>query len=254
MHDPTTVCPKCQGEIRLHDLNCRACGEVIRTQPLLGEVLIDERVVTRDQLEKALKLQQRKLGEVLVDLGACKAEDLDRAIHIQARGRTRAELAVADLKKAKVAIGILALLVAMLGFNLYQSQARSADLLRLEREELSVHEIVKIMDDPTSPYKFEALRSLSRHIQDPAAVSVINQALKQEKWYVKLYAAMLARDTMNKATVPALIALLPDPQVGAVAYQSLLAITGQKLERTPSAWIAWARRDGMSVEDPFNGK
>lgn len=254
MHDPTTVCPKCQGEIRLNDLSCRACGHQIRTQPLLGEVLIDEKIVSRDQLEQALKLQQRKLGEVLVDIGACKPEDLDRAFHIQARGRTRAELAQADLKKARLAAGALALVCALLVINLFRSQAHAAQTLRLEREELSIPEVVAIMNDPSSPHKFDALRSLSRHIQEPAALDVITKALKQEKWYVKLYAAMLARESMNRATVPALIPLLPDPQVGLTAHQSLLAITGEKLERHPAPWTSWARAQGMKVDDVATGQ
>lgn len=250
MHDPTSRCPKCQAEVALHDLSCRACGQVIRTQPLLGEVLIDEKIISREQLENALKVQQRKLGEILVETGACKAEDLERAIHIQKQGRTRAELYQADLQKARAFLAVLAVIVVALGAGLISSRRDAAFRGRIEREELSLAEANAMMQDPQSPYKFEALKSVARNLTDPNAVGVIDQALRADKWYVRLYAAMLAKESRNQAYVPALIRLLDDPkkEVVAVAHQALTEITRQTIEPSSKAWSDWARSAGLPVE------
>jgi hypothetical protein len=255
MHDPTSRCPKCQGEVRLEDLSCRACGKVIRTQPLLGEVLIDEKVISREQLENALKLQQRKLGEILIETGACKAEDLDRAVHIQKQGRTRAELYAADLQRARMIMVLLVVVVAMLGAGLVHSRRQAMFRDRVEREELSLPEANEIMQDTQSPYKFEALKSVARNLSNPSAVGVIQAALKSDKWYVRLYAAMLAKETRNQAFVPPLIQILDDSkkEVAAAAHQALTAITNQNLEPSSKDWVEWAKGAGLPVEAPAKG-
>lgn len=250
MHDPTTRCSKCQAEIRIDDLSCRACGNVVRTQPLLGEVLIDEKIISREQLEAALKLQQRKLGEILIESGACKPEDLDRAIHIQRQGRTRAELYAADLNRARVMVLVLVLVAIALGAGLVESRRKAAFRERIEREELTLAEASAIIDDPRSPYKFEALKSVARSLADPSAVGVIQKALRADRWYVRLFAAMLAKETRNQAFVPALIPLLDDPkrEVAPVAHQALQAITNQTLDAVAKDWQQWAKSAGLPVE------
>jgi hypothetical protein len=250
MDDPTSRCPKCQADINLADLSCKKCGKVIRTQPLLGEVLIDERIVSREQLDQALKLQQRKLGEILVDIGACKAEQLEQAMRIQREGRTRAELYASDLNKARGIIVVLALVTMLLGWSMLDARSQAAFRARLDREELSLDEVMKIMSDPGSPYKFEALRSVSRQLSNPSGVGVIVAAMHSDKWYVRMYAAMLAKEAKSTAFVPGLVGLLDDPQreVAAGAHQALMVITNQTLEPRSAVWIEWAKSAGMPVD------
>jgi hypothetical protein len=52
----------------------------------LGEILVEQRFITAEQLEEALQLQQiqkGRLGNILVTRGLLKAEELAQAISIQ---------------------------------------------------------------------------------------------------------------------------------------------------------------------------
>ena len=52
----------------------------------LGEMLVEENLVTAEQLENALELQRRqggKLSEILVNQGLVKAEDLATMLSVQ---------------------------------------------------------------------------------------------------------------------------------------------------------------------------
>jgi type IV pilus assembly protein PilB len=52
----------------------------------LGELLIERKVISLEQLEKALSIQKEKgglLGEILVDLGFAKEEDIAQALTAQ---------------------------------------------------------------------------------------------------------------------------------------------------------------------------
>lgn len=108
-------CPNCGAEVETDALKCPNCGVVLgiaaadalnrltraipRAQkaeppaletlvPRLGETLIEEGLITPEQLERALKYQQEQaaagkrvlLGKALVTLGFVEQEDLDRAI------------------------------------------------------------------------------------------------------------------------------------------------------------------------------
>lgn len=215
----------------------------------IGEVLLEEGVVTRDQLEEALRVQKRKLGEILVDLGACKPEDLDRAVELQKLGATRADVYRRWLRGALV---VILLLVAGLAAALLRLEASSHLLLRLEKEALQFDEVAEILDDPASPHKFDALRSLSRHVKDARAVDLIGRALRNERWYVQLYAAMLARESGSKALVGPLIPLMVDESrvVAPVALTALQGITGQSIGPSVKQWREWAQANGVAVEKP----
>jgi len=52
----------------------------------LGQLLIDDGMISQQQLDKALKLQEEKdglIGEILVDLGFVKEEDIAKALTMQ---------------------------------------------------------------------------------------------------------------------------------------------------------------------------
>ncbi len=57
-----------------------------RSRPLLGELMIENGLITRDQLEDALRRQQhtfRYVGEILVEMGALSRRDLMRMLELQ---------------------------------------------------------------------------------------------------------------------------------------------------------------------------
>jgi hypothetical protein len=57
-----------------------------RSKPLLGQLLIQHGLITREQLEEAL-LRQRStfkyIGEILIDMGALNRRDLMRMLELQ---------------------------------------------------------------------------------------------------------------------------------------------------------------------------
>ena len=56
-----------------------------RSRPL-GQILLDEAIVTREQLDRAIQMQQRSgghLGRILIDLGASSEQEMARALAIQ---------------------------------------------------------------------------------------------------------------------------------------------------------------------------
>ena len=207
---------------------------------LLGEILVDEGIVSHERLDEALRLQKRRLGEILVEIGACKTEDLDRAVELQNRGRTRAQIYGRWLRYALL---VILLLVAGLAAALLRLERESHLALRIEKEALEPSEVAAILADPDSPHKVDALRSLSHHLKDPESVGLIKKALAHDKWYVQLYAATLARDAKDRELVAPLIPLLVDETrvVAPVALQALQVITGQNLPPSVKAWRDWAQ-------------
>jgi len=240
-------CPKCDAPLTLDDLVCSKCGTAVRRQRRLGEILVDEGIISRESLDKALKLQKSKLGEILVELGACKPEDLERAVQLQRLGRTRADIYRTYLRAALVAILCL---VVTLTLVLLRLEQHAQLMVQIEKESLSIDEVDKILEDPKAPYKFEALRSLSHHLADPRALVLLDRALRHEKWYIQLYATVLAKQSRSKTVVPALIALLVDDTkvLAPLAHQALEAISGQTLEPTLKAWKGWAQANGIVVD------
>lgn len=247
--DPTTRCPKCQGPLALDDLQCTSCGSMIRAQPLLGQILVDEEIVTQAQLEEGLRLQQRQLGEILVEIGACRPEDLQKGLKVQKLHRNRVDVYKGRLYTAIAVIaGLTLCLLVMLG-NIFQQRAEREYLTRLQQGELSFEEVSRIMDEPASPHKFDALRSISDRLSHPSSVGLIGSALRNEKWYVRMYAVVLAKQTRSEALVPALIPLLEDTKYGLapLAQDALTHLAGEDRGRSRGPWIEWARSRGIPV-------
>jgi hypothetical protein len=238
-------CPRCKAPVPLDVLGCPKCGQPLRKQRLLGEILLDEGIVTREQLETALAAQKRRLGEILVEIGACKAEDLDRAIQMQKMGRTQAEFYRRGLRIALIAC---LLLVCALTFFVLNLEQRTSTMLRMEKLELSSSEVAEMLDQTGEVNPVEAMRSLSVHLNDPSVVPVLKQALRNENWYVQMYAAMLVKESHNLQFVWPLIPLLVNRRPVAMAAQEALeALTDQKLGNSPSAWRDWARSQNLPV-------
>lgn len=236
----------CGRELGLDELTCPGCGALVRQQRLLGEILIDEGLVTPDKLAEAVRLQKRRLGEILVEINACRPEDLDRAVQLQRAGRTTAQR---YRRWLTAALGAICVLIAGVGYLLVRLEHQSHLQLRLEKEALEPAEVAEILADPDSPHKETALRSLLHHQKDPRAVDVIKRALRHDRWYIQLYAATLARDSGNRDFVGALIPLLVDDSrvVAPVAHQALQALSGQTLPPSVKVWREWATAQGLSL-------
>jgi hypothetical protein len=214
------------------------------------EIMVDEEIISPENLERALELQKQRLADTLIEIGACKAEDLDRALSLQKMGLTRAQKFRRLLRVALVAV-----LVLTLGFCALVLRLESSNLLlvRLQRADLGVDEVARIVGDSESPYAAEALRSLAPRLSDPRAAGILTAALKHDRWYVRMYAAALAMEARNKELVPALIPLLADPNklVTPVALQALESLTGARLPPTPQSWMELARSRGLA---PVRGR
>lgn len=244
--DASSLCPACKAEIRLEDLTCRSCGVAVREQPLLGEVLIDEGIVTREKLNEAISMQKRRLGDILVEIGACKTEDLGRALKLQSMRRTRADIYRGRFQVALIGSGLMALLAV---FLMLKSARTSALLERLNGEQLSLTEVAAILDDEKSPHQSQALLSLGRQLYDPAAVGLLDKALRRPQRALRFQAALLARISRSKALVDPLIELLTDSgSPGALAaHEALVAVTNEQLPPIADSWRVWATRTGAST-------
>lgn len=59
-------------------INTRILSQLMQ-QKLLGEILIEEKIITEQQLKEAIQIQNKykeKLGEILVKFGYCKPEQI----------------------------------------------------------------------------------------------------------------------------------------------------------------------------------
>lgn len=224
------LCHHCGATVESGATTCASCGNTVFTQRFLGQILVDEGIVDTGKLEKAIQLQKRRLGEILVDIGACSESDLDRALQIQKVGRSRLH---STLRYLKLTIGLLALTVLGLCIALVRIERNKSFLHRLQEEKLSVQEVRSVMAGDSSHSKFEALRSLRHHLDQPEAIQLIAHALRHEAWYVKLYAVVLARQSRDAQLVPDLLKIMKDdPEfVAPFAHDAVREITEAQLER-----------------------
>jgi len=210
-------------------------GSPAGRQKRLGEILIDEGIISPEDLDRALQQQKRKLGEILVEIGACRAEDLDRAIQIQRLGRTRADRYLGYLR-----VALLAILMLVLGLTttLLKLRDQSQFLLRIESEALTLEEVRNILGDDQATYKLDAMRSLTRFLDKAEINPILQSAFRSDQWYVRTYAIHLARRSNNPGHAEALTDLLNDPDefVRGMAYEALKELLGTDRGRSFRAW------------------
>ena len=118
----------------------------------IGEILISEGKITREQLEMALTMQRddaRKLGEILLSLGFVTAEDLAQAFaaHLKLE-----YVVIADLSPDAVDTGVLGLLD--------EETLRKYMVLPLRFEN---GRLVVAMSDPNDLYALDNLRMITKH-------------------------------------------------------------------------------------------
>lgn len=242
-------CPKCEIPLATGDLECPACGSAVLKQKKLGDILVSEGVITEDQLQDAIRQQNRKLGEILLESGVVRRTQLTRALKFQEATREPIDEVRMHLR---IALLVVLLLSVCLAVAVLRLEASAAQQLRLDRGTLSTDEVAAFYQEGSdSPYRFEALRSLSQRLKEPKTAEILSRALRSDKWYLQLYAAMLAADTGQKQLVGPLIPLLLDPKhyVSPAAHEALKKLTGQQLPPEAGAWRDWARTNGISTEN-----
>jgi hypothetical protein len=215
----------------------------------VAEILVDEGLVTPGDLQKALEAQKKKLGEIVVEIGACKPEDLEKALELQRMGLTRAQRYG---KRLRVALAVILMMTIALCAGLIHLTAATARLVRIQQATLTIEGVGDIVAEPMGTQAADALRSLDGRLNDPRAAVVLASALRHDKWYVRMYAAVLAKKMDNKILIAPLIMLLTDPEkiVIPVAQDALESITRTKLGGSPQAWADYARKQGLLPQRP----
>lgn len=242
-------CPKCRGALAAGDMQCAACGTAVVKQKKLGDILVAEGVITEEQLQEAIRTQNRKLGEILLESGVVRRTQLNRALVFQETTREPIEEVRLHLR---IALVLVLILTVCLAAALLRLESNAAQQLRLDRGTLSTDEVAAMFaQDAEATNRFEALRSLAERLKEPRTAEILAEALRSDKWYLRLYAAMLAGDSGQKQLVGPLIPLLLDPKhyLSPAAHEALKKITGQSLPPDAAAWRDWAKANGLAVEN-----
>jgi type IV pilus assembly protein PilB len=110
----------------------------------LGELLIEQEIITQGQLEKALALQKEKgglLGELLIENGDCKEEDVAQALTVQygfpflPLGNYEISSDIISMIPFKVARQYLMIPVDKIGNNLTMGMVNPLNALAVEEAE-----------------------------------------------------------------------------------------------------------------------
>lgn len=130
-----------------------------RTGGRIGEVLVSEGKITREQLQMALTMQRddpRKLGEILLSLGFVTAEDLARALAKQLKLEF---VVISELSADEVEDEVLAMLD--------EATLRKYMVLPLRFQD---GRLVVAMSNPNDLYALEDLRMITKHPIRPVVV------------------------------------------------------------------------------------
>jgi len=118
------------------------------TRKSLGEMLIEEKLITAEQLDKALELQRRqggKLSDILLRQGLVKAEELAAVLSVQLN------VPLIDLKRHKVQLEALRLIP--------EDMARKHTLIPLD---IVGDSLIVVMADPEDIRTIEDIKAQSR--------------------------------------------------------------------------------------------
>ncbi len=217
----------------------------------LGEILIDEGLLTQDKLEEALKLQKKQLGEILVELGHLQAQDLGRALEIQAQGKTRAQV---YLRWLRLALMALAVVTAVGTVALVQRLGDLRFREELEAGRLSAEKVLAVLEDRgrAPGERLDALASVANLKARDEQAFLLRRALRDPHWTVRMVALAQVRVLGVTGIEDDVIPLLlePDGSVRAEAGRLLRERTGQSLPDDFKAWYHWAQQKGMKLQYP----
>lgn len=215
----------------------------------LGEILIDEGLLSPADLEEALGHQKRHLGEILVELGKVRPEDVDRCLQLQTRGRTRAQRYQAYMRAALLAAGLASLVAGLAVWSLLRDMhGREA----LDRARLPGEAIAAILESGSVGQRMDALRSVSSLPRQEDQVAMLRKAMQDPGWTVRLLAAVTARALKLEGSVPDLIPLMLDEEqaVRDEARRVLRDLTGARPGREFEDWYKWGKAQGLTIVQP----
>lgn len=156
----------------------------------LGEILLEEGVVTPDQLSAALERQKAVIGEVLVDMGAVDAESVEKALIKQTEQNSQVQSISKGLKRSDIRVDLTKLdkLVNLVGELVIAETmvTRNPDLkdMALENFDKAVHHLRRV----TSELQDVALsvRMIPLAMTFQKLVRVVHDLARKEKKKVKL--------------------------------------------------------------------
>jgi type IV pilus assembly protein PilB len=138
----------------------------------LGELLITQGIITREQLEKALSVQKDKgglIGEVLVELKLVKEEDIAQALTVQygfpylPLGNYEVNPQVLEVIPARVARQYLLVPVDKIGNNITVAMSNPLNIQALEDIELLSGCSVQVFVSTSSDVKTAIAKYYKEH-------------------------------------------------------------------------------------------
>lgn len=156
----------------------------------LGQILLEDGIVTPDQLTAALERQKTTIGEVLVDMGAVDAESVEKALIKQTEQNAQVKSISKGLKRSDIRVDLVKLdkLVNLVGELVIAETmvTRNPDLknLVLENFDKAVHHLRRV----TSELQDVALsvRMIPLAMTFQKLVRVVHDLARKEKKKVKL--------------------------------------------------------------------
>lgn len=156
----------------------------------LGQILLEEGVVTPDQLSAALDRQKSVIGEVLVDMGAVDSESVEKALIKQTEQNSQVQSIARGLKRSDIRVDLTKLdkLVNLVGELVIAETmvTRNPDLkdMVLENFDKAVHHLRRV----TSELQDVALsvRMIPLAMTFQKLVRVVHDLARKEKKKVKL--------------------------------------------------------------------
>jgi general secretion pathway protein E len=129
-------------------INTKNSSQSLGSRPSLGEVLLDSKLITEEQLDQALEMQQsgdsRRLGTILIDEDWLKAESLAMALSIHLN------LPFADLSRESISPEVLKIIPEHI--------ARRYQLIPVE---INNGSLSVVMEDPTDIRVLEEISALT---------------------------------------------------------------------------------------------
>jgi two-component system chemotaxis sensor kinase CheA len=156
----------------------------------LGQILIEEGVVTADQISAALERQKAAIGEVLVDMGAVDAQSVEKALIKQAEQNAQVQSISKGMKRSDIRVDLTKLdkLVNLVGELVIAETmvTRNPDLkdMALENFDKAVHHLRRV----TSELQDVALsvRMIPLAMTFQKLVRVVHDLARKENKKVKL--------------------------------------------------------------------
>ncbi len=182
----------------------------------LGQVLVREEVISKEELDKAVSLQQRDrklpLGEILIEMGVIDRASVNRLL-VRKLGIPFVDPTRFDIEQRALAL----------------VERRFAEKHRVMPLFRTSDEIVVAMENPTDPVPVQELRFSTRLRVVPVMANQENILSAIKTYYGQYEAARNVKDLAASAPVPAGAAEHDEPAVG-VSDNALVRIVNQIIQ------------------------